>query len=211
MSFAAIFTLILLVAAAVLLVSDKLRPDLIALSVMVILGLSGIVTQTQVFSGFGGSAVMTLVGISIISEGLRQTGVTLALGNFMSRVGGKSESLLILAALVVSVVLSLFMNNIAVVGVLLPAVMAASTAAAAAGVRHPVGRHGNASNHGQYHRQWSLEGCRIPIFWAAGFFASRRSGGAGWDPLYDDGRAQADAEDRGSQGRDTAAGAPAAG
>jgi len=126
MSFAAIFTLILLVAAAVLLVSDKLRPDLIALSVMVILGLSGIVTQTQVFSGFGGSAVMTLVGISIISEGLRQTGVTLALGNFMSRVGGKSESLLILAALVVSVVLSLFMNNIAVVGVLLPAVMAAS-------------------------------------------------------------------------------------
>jgi di/tricarboxylate transporter len=69
---------------------------------------------------------MTLVGISIISEGLRQTGVTLALGNFMSRVGGKSESLLTLAALVVSAVLSMFMNNIAVVGVLLPAVMAAS-------------------------------------------------------------------------------------
>jgi di/tricarboxylate transporter len=126
MSFAAIFTLFILVIAAVLLVSEKLRPDLIALGVMVILGLTGIVTQAEAFSGFGGSAVMTLVGISIISEGLRQTGVTLALGNLMSRLGGKSESLLILAALVVSALLSMFMNNIAVVGVLLPAVMAAS-------------------------------------------------------------------------------------
>ena len=126
MSFAAIFTLILLIAAAILLVSEILRPDLIALAVMVILGLTGIVTQQQAFSGFGGSAVMTLVGISIISEGLRQTGVTLALGNLMSRLGGKSESWLVLATLIVSVLLSLFMNNIAVVGVLLPAVMAAS-------------------------------------------------------------------------------------
>ena len=69
---------------------------------------------------------MTLVGISIISEGLRQTGVTLTLGNLISRMGGKSEDWLVLATLVASALLSLFMNNIAVVGVLLPAVMAAS-------------------------------------------------------------------------------------
>lgn len=126
MTFSAIFTLILLVAAAALLISEKLRPDLIALTVMVVLGLTGIVSQQQAFSGFGGSAVMTLVGISIISEGLRQTGVTLTLGNLISRVGGKSEGWLVLATLVVSALLSMFMNNIAVVGVLLPAVMAAS-------------------------------------------------------------------------------------
>jgi di/tricarboxylate transporter len=126
MSPSAIFTLCLLIVAAVLLVSEKLRPDLIALSVLVILGLTGIVNQPQIFSGFGGSAVMTLVGISIISEGLRQTGITQSLGNLISRLGGQSERWLILATLITSALLSLLMNNIAVVGVLLPAVLSAS-------------------------------------------------------------------------------------
>jgi di/tricarboxylate transporter len=126
MEFPAIFTLIILTAAAYLLVSEKLRPDLVALMVLVVLGLTGIVNQQQVFSGFGGSAVMTLVGISIISEGMHQTGVTLSLGNLISKVGGRSEGWLILATLLASALLSMFMNNIAVVGVLLPAVMAAS-------------------------------------------------------------------------------------
>ena len=126
MSPSAIFTLILLIVAAILLVSERLRPDLVALAVLVILGLTGIVSQSQIFTGFGGSAVMTLVGISIISEGLRQTGVTQSLGSLISRLGGQSERSLILATLVVSALLSMLMNNIAVVGVLLPAVLSAS-------------------------------------------------------------------------------------
>lgn len=44
MTFPAIFRFILLVAAAALLISEKLRPDLIALTVMVVLGLTGIVS-----------------------------------------------------------------------------------------------------------------------------------------------------------------------
>jgi len=126
MSPSAIITLVLLIVAAILLVSERLRADLIALAVLVILGLTGIVSQTQIFTGFGGSAVMTLVGISIISEGLRQTGVTQSLGSLISRLGGQSERWLILATLITSALLSMLMNNIAVVGVLLPAVLTAS-------------------------------------------------------------------------------------
>jgi len=106
-----------------LLVSERLRPDLIALMVMVVLGLSGLVPSREVFSGFSSSAVITILGISIISTGLQQTGVTLRLGQFIRRLGHRSEAGLVLAVTLVSAGLSLFMNNIAAVGVLLPAVM----------------------------------------------------------------------------------------
>ncbi len=126
MSWPAIFTLILTLVGAVLLISEALRPDLIALIIMVILGLAGIVSPQETFSGFSGSAVMTLLGISIISEGLHQTGVTHWLGNLMYKLGRRSERHLVLITMLVSASLSLFMNNIAAVGVLLPAVMTLS-------------------------------------------------------------------------------------
>jgi len=126
LNFSAIFTLILTLVAAILLISELLRPDLIALIVMVILGLVGIVSPTETFSGFSGSAVMTLLGISIISEGLHETGVTHWLGNLMYKLGRQSEGRLIMTTMLVSAGLSLFMNNIAAVGVLLPAVMTLS-------------------------------------------------------------------------------------
>lgn len=123
MNSAALITLIVTLVAAGLLISEKLRPDLAALLVMVTLGLSGVVNSQEAFAGFSGSAVMTIVGISIISEGLRQTGVTRWLGNLMHRMGGQSETRLVLVTTLTAAGLSLVMNNIAVVGVLFPAVM----------------------------------------------------------------------------------------
>lgn len=102
--------------------SEKLRPDVVGLLVLVALGLTRLVPTETLFSGFSGAAVMTILGISILSEGLRQTGVARQLGRTMQRIGGRSEGRLILVTLLASAFLSLFMNNIAAVGVLLPAV-----------------------------------------------------------------------------------------
>lgn len=126
MSLPAIFVLVLSLLAAVVLVSNRLSPDLVAMIVMVILGLSGVVSAQDVFSGFSGSAVMTILGISIISEGLRQTGVAYGLGQVINRLGKNSEWRLILVVTLVSAALSLFMNNIAAVGILFPAVITVS-------------------------------------------------------------------------------------
>jgi di/tricarboxylate transporter len=122
----ALLILIITIFVAVLLISEKLRPDLLALLVLVILGLSGMVKPSEAFAGFSGSAVMTLLAISIISEGLHQTGFARMLGRQMHRVGGQTEWKLVLIVTLSSAALSLFMNNIATVGVLLPAVMSLS-------------------------------------------------------------------------------------
>ena len=52
LAFPAVFTLVLTLVAAVLLISELLRPDLIALIVMVILGLAGIVSPPGNFFWF---------------------------------------------------------------------------------------------------------------------------------------------------------------
>lgn len=119
-------TLIIIFGAVVLLVSNRLRADLVALMVMVALGLSGVITSQESFSGFSSSAVMTILGISMISVALQMTGATNSLGRIMLKLGGGSETRLVLMVTLVSAILSLFMNNIAAVGVLLPAVMSLS-------------------------------------------------------------------------------------
>jgi len=123
---AALSTLLITIVAAILLVSERLRPDLIALIVLVTLGLSGLVKPNEAFAGFSGSAVMTILAISIISEGLHKTGVTHQLGRRMRRIGGSQEWRLVMVTMLVSALLSLFMNNIAAVGVLMPAVIGLS-------------------------------------------------------------------------------------
>ncbi len=119
-------TLIIILGAVVLLVSNRLRADLVALMVMVALGLSGVISSQEAFSGFSSSAVMTILGISMISVALQMTGATNSLGRIMLKLGAGSETRLVLMVTSISAILSLFMNNIAAVGVLLPAVISLS-------------------------------------------------------------------------------------
>jgi di/tricarboxylate transporter len=123
---AEILLLVLLGVVVVLLVHGRLRPDLIALFTLAVLGLTGLVTPREAFSGFGGSAVMTILAISVVSEGLHQSGITKLLSRQIVRIAGRNEPRLVLVTVLASAMLSLFMNNIAAAGVLMPAVIALS-------------------------------------------------------------------------------------
>lgn len=119
-----IITLAVTMIAAGLLISERLRPDLVALLVLVTLGLTGITSPAETLAGFGSSVVITLIAISIISAALQQTGVTARFARGLHGLGKGSETRLILVVTLASAGLSLFMNNIAAVGVLLPATLA---------------------------------------------------------------------------------------
>ncbi len=116
----AVFLLTVLVLAAILFISDKLRADLIALFVLIVLGLTGILTPQEALSGFSRSAVITIIGIFILTAGLEKTGVTRALGVWLVRLGGATEGRMLIVLMLSGALLSLFMNNIAAGSVLLP-------------------------------------------------------------------------------------------
>ena len=121
-----IITFSILVAAMVLFFTDKIPADLVALLVVVALGLTGILTPAEAFSGFSRAAVITILAIYILAEALRRTGVTEQVGNILLKVSGKSELRLIVAVMIAGAFLSLFMNNLAAAAVLLPAVSGAA-------------------------------------------------------------------------------------
>ena len=114
-------TFIFLGIAALLLVRNILRPDIVALLLMLSLGLTGILTPRETFSGFSRSAVVIMFSAFILAEGLRRSGVTERMGAFILRLFGKGELQLIFGVMTAGALLSLFMNNIAAASLLFPA------------------------------------------------------------------------------------------
>ncbi len=117
-----LLTLLILFVAAILLLSDRVRADLVALLAMVALGLTGVLAPREALSGFSSSAVVTMAAVFVLVAGLQVTGVTNQAGALLLRVAGNSEYRLLLAVMVLGALLSLFMNNIAAAAILLPAV-----------------------------------------------------------------------------------------
>jgi len=115
--------LALVAGASLLLLTDRLRPDLVALLLLMVLGLSGLVSTREMFSGFSRSPVITIIALSIITAALERTGATHGLGQQLRRLAGAGEARAVLVVMVATAVLSLVMNTVAAAAVLLPAVI----------------------------------------------------------------------------------------
>lgn len=122
MTYEALFTLAVVVVAVALLVSERLRADLVALLVVAVLGLADILTSREAFSGFSTSAVVTIVSVFVLTEALHVVGLTDHIGALLERVAGTGERRLVVVIMVAGALLSLLMNNIAAAALLLPAV-----------------------------------------------------------------------------------------
>lgn len=106
--------------AVVLFAWGRLRIDLVALCVLAVLGLTGLVTPAEAISGFASEATVTVLAMLILAGGLTRTGATAALGRVIGRLAGESRWQVLLGLTVSGAVLSAFVNNTAVVAVLLP-------------------------------------------------------------------------------------------
>ncbi|MBP1703251.1 MAG: TrkA-C domain protein [Chloroflexi bacterium] len=116
-----VITLVILITAIILFLSERLSVDLIALLVLVALGLSRILTPQEVFSGLSDTAVITIIAIFVLAYSLEITGVADWMGDLVLRLAGKGEARLIAALMGTAAFMSFFMNNIAVASILLPA------------------------------------------------------------------------------------------
>jgi len=121
-----VLTLVVLGGAIVALLSERLRPDLVALLAVLALGATGVLTPQEAFSGFSRPAVITLLGLFILAEGLQRSGIAERAAEAITRVAGDREPVLVLVVMLAAAALSLLMNNIAAAAVLLPAVSAAA-------------------------------------------------------------------------------------
>jgi len=116
-----------LVVAMILFISKLIPLEATALSIPVVLAVTGTVTPAEaVLRGFGNNAVIALGAIFVLSAGLKESGVATLMGRMLERFGGKKEWSLILLIMITTCVLSAIMSNAATVAVFLPAVLVLS-------------------------------------------------------------------------------------
>ncbi len=88
-----------------MLVLEWVRADMVALLVVVVIGLTGLLPADRVFNGFAGNAVIAIIAIMIMGEGLDRAGVLVHAARFVMRMAKGVESRL---GLVINLVASMF-------------------------------------------------------------------------------------------------------
>ena len=118
-----LFVLGILIIALVAFATERVRIDLVALGVMVVLMVVGIVTPAEGLSGFSNPATVTIAAMFVLSAGLQRTEVPAMVGNYIIKLANKSEKRIILLLMLTTAILSAFILNTAVVAVFIPIVL----------------------------------------------------------------------------------------
>ena len=120
MTFEIVFVLGLTLAALLLFALDRLPIDQVALTIPVVLLLSGIVTPTEAVSGLSSRATVTVGSMLVLGLGLKKTGLVSAIGAWAQTapLGGQYMRMFVLC--LICAFLSPFLMTTAVVMVFLP-------------------------------------------------------------------------------------------
>ncbi|MDH5694985.1 MAG: SLC13 family permease, partial [Gammaproteobacteria bacterium] len=78
-----------------LFVSEIVRVDVAAVLIMVLLGVTGMVSGNDLFRGFSSNAVMSIIAVMIIGAGLDKTGLMSKVATFILNYGGTTEKRII--------------------------------------------------------------------------------------------------------------------
>jgi di/tricarboxylate transporter len=113
----------ILIVALVLFVTERLRADLVSMLVLLALALTGLLSTSEVFSGFSNTAVITVGAMFVMSAAAARTGIASFIGRVMRAVAGHREWALTMVIMLTVAALSAFINNVGAVAILLPVVM----------------------------------------------------------------------------------------
>ena len=83
---------VLLAFTVLMLVFEWIRADLVALLVIVVIGITRLLPFEQLFDGFAGNAVISLIAVMIMGAGLDRTGVLGKAASFILRMAGGVEA-----------------------------------------------------------------------------------------------------------------------
>ena len=115
-----LLVLAVLLLTVMLLMTEKLRVDAVAILVMLILVSFGLLTPSEGIAGFANPATVTVGAMFILSYGLQQTGAVNTLGQQLVKLAGQSQTRLTASIMGAVAIMSAFINNTAAVAVFLP-------------------------------------------------------------------------------------------
>ncbi len=109
-----------LLGAAILFITNRIRNDLVAILVMLSLMVSGVLTVPESLAGFSDPVVLIIVAMFIVSEALVNTGIARRIGELVISSGQGSEARLIVMLMLAVGVVGAFMSSTAAVAIFIP-------------------------------------------------------------------------------------------
>src|SRR6187200_2026092 len=106
--------------AIVMFALEWVRADVVALLVLIVLGVTNIISVDQLFAGFAGNAVIAIMATMILGAGLDRTGVLSRAASFILRVSKGDERRLLMVLCGLTGLLSAVMQNPALTALFLP-------------------------------------------------------------------------------------------
>jgi di/tricarboxylate transporter len=113
------FFAIVLVALA-LLITDRIRNDVVAVMIILALYVSGILKSSEALSGFGSEAAVVVAAIFVLSGALHQTGLSDTIGAWIGRLAGSRYERIIAVIMPSVALLSAFTHHVTTTAVMLP-------------------------------------------------------------------------------------------
>jgi len=110
-----------LIFVTILFVFELVRVDIVGLLMMVLLPLSGLIEASQAISGLSSNAVVSIIAVIIIGEGLDKTGVMNIFARQIIKFAGKSQMRIMILISGTVAFISSFMQNIGAAALFLPA------------------------------------------------------------------------------------------
>ncbi|WP_019143113.1 SLC13 family permease [Noviherbaspirillum massiliense] len=118
-----IIYLIIAAATLALLITDRLRVDLVGLLVILALALTGILTPQQAFSGLGSEPALVIAAIFVLSRGLQLTGVADTVTGWIVRLAGKSERRMVSVMMLGVSAFSTFTEHVTPTAIMMPVLL----------------------------------------------------------------------------------------
>lgn len=114
-----IIALFILIGCIVLFISEWIPSALTCVIGCLLFVLTGICSFSEAFSGFSNSIVVLVFGMLVIGNALFESGVAQKIGQAVMRLAGGSERKFILFAGTTSIIMSMFLSNMAVIAMYL--------------------------------------------------------------------------------------------
>ncbi len=116
---------IVLLGTLVMFLLGKIRYDLVALSALFVLVISGTISPEEAFTGFSHPAVITVACVLVVSRGLLNAGIVDLIASLVSRVGQNPFFQRGILSMLVAL-LSGFMNNVGSLSLFIPVTLSVS-------------------------------------------------------------------------------------
>lgn len=115
--------LIIVAVAVLLLVSERVRPDLVAILIIVALYVTRLLSSEQALSGFSSEPAIVIASMFVLSAGFEATGLAESLGRIVGRLAGESFPRMLVVVMPSAALLSAATHHVMITALLLPVML----------------------------------------------------------------------------------------